>query len=341
MRPETGKAPDLAARDPAATEPQLTHDDGAAEREKVLAALDRLQYLLYADQALSLLIVPQSRDALPTLGSSGTLFRHRGILQQRLESFSQSHFLIIFGSDAPPVCQQCGASFSLRARRLQRETCMFESKTSSDTGKEQRFRYRAAALQAPVEIRVEHGTVAQEGNWTIDLGKVERAAYVDHSFGRGGLTVSNVRLDLRSNGSWRSIGLTGESRGTVIDEDTRQHRAALIATLRALAAAQPGAKVTLGAAGWADGAMFVLGLIAVASGIGIAVAGLATGISGDRLIGAAVPVTLLLLIGLVTSSSHRPWRPRALVGASELADTLERQAAGPQAQHPEGPGTTG
>ncbi|MFP1632395.1 polyphosphate kinase 2 family protein [Zhengella sp. ZM62] len=67
-----GEAPGLAGRDPAATEPHLSHDKGAAERGKLLAALDRLQYLLFADNRQSLLIVLQGLDAS---GKDGTI-RH-------------------------------------------------------------------------------------------------------------------------------------------------------------------------------------------------------------------------------------------------------------------------
>lgn len=72
FRLDPGEAPDLAARDAAERERHLTHDEGAAEREKVLAELDRLQYLLYADHGQSLLIVLQGLDAA---GKDGTI-RH-------------------------------------------------------------------------------------------------------------------------------------------------------------------------------------------------------------------------------------------------------------------------
>lgn len=72
FRLDPGEAPDLAARDAAERERHLTHDAGAAEGEKVLAELDRLQYLLYADHGRSLLIVLQGLDAA---GKDGTI-RH-------------------------------------------------------------------------------------------------------------------------------------------------------------------------------------------------------------------------------------------------------------------------
>lgn len=72
FRLDPGKAPDLAARDPSATEPHLTHDKGAAEGAGILAELDRLQYLLYANHGPSLLIVLQGLDAA---GKDGTI-RH-------------------------------------------------------------------------------------------------------------------------------------------------------------------------------------------------------------------------------------------------------------------------
>jgi hypothetical protein len=76
--------------------------------------------------------------------------------------------------------------------------------------------------------------------------------------------------------------------------------------------------------------MFAIGIAAILLGAGIFAAALASGVSTDRLIAAAMPMGLLALIGAVTAFANSPWRkppvgrPQAV---ARVIDGLARKLA--------------
>lgn len=72
LRVEPGTKPKLHKRDPASHPKKLSHENSAPSIEASIAELDRLQYLLYASNQASMLIVLQGRDGA---GKDGTI-RH-------------------------------------------------------------------------------------------------------------------------------------------------------------------------------------------------------------------------------------------------------------------------
>jgi hypothetical protein len=124
-----------------------------------------------------------------------------------------------------------------------------------------------------------------------------------------------VRLDLFRGTTRQSLGVNASSVGYAETPDARQHWAAVAAILRALAEAQPGAEVTLGPSRGPNLVMFGIGLFGLIAGGTIGAGALA----GGRFAAAAVPATLLLMIGLALVIAHWPWAPRKRRRAADLA----------------------
>lgn len=191
-----------------------------------------------------------------------------------------------------------------------------------DTDTDQRFAYRPAPLRAPVDVRVAAEDISVEGSWTLRLADVEAAAFVSQRLGDQRL----LRLDLYSGGKCYPIGYSGGAAEKPVDGDMQQHLAAIVATLRALSRARPDARIALGAVGGARWGLFAVGLVSVLSGAGIATGALASGVSGERLVAVAVPVALLLMLGVALIHGFWPWRRRTEVCPAALADTLSGAA---------------
>ena len=181
---------------------------------------------------------------------------------------------------------------------------------------EKLFSYRPAPMQQPVEIRVRPDEIAAGGQWRIRLADLDEAAFTISSRGDSRM----VRLDLYSNGSRRSLSFNGSRRAD--NENARQHLAAVIAALRAIAAARPQIRVVLGAVRGANLGMFLAGLTAILIVVGISIAVFVAGVSADRLQAGAGPIVMLTLMGAALMAFHWPWRRRRKVEPEALADLL-------------------
>lgn len=173
------------------------------------------------------------------------------------------------------------------------------------------FRYKPAALSGEVELCLDGTTLVTTGEATLDLAEVDSAFLEMRTFGDARM----VRLDLFRGETRRSIGFNASRLGYAENPDARQHWAAVVAILRALAEAQPGAEVTLGPSKGPNLVMFGIGLASTLAGSAIGAGALA----GGRFAAAALPSTLLLLIGLALVIAHWPWTPRRRRKAAELA----------------------
>ncbi|RFP85424.1 hypothetical protein DZK27_16820 [Rhodobacteraceae bacterium 63075] len=173
------------------------------------------------------------------------------------------------------------------------------------------FRYKPAALSAEVELCLDGSTLVITGEGTLDLAEVGSAFLEMRTFGDARM----VRLDLFRGDTRQSLGFNASSVGYAENPDARQHWAAVVAILRALAEAQPGAEVTLGPSKGPNLVMFGIGIVSTLAGGAIGAGALA----GGRFAAAAVPTSLLLLIGLALVIAHWPWTPRKRRKAAELA----------------------
>lgn len=182
-----------------------------------------------------------------------------------------------------------------------------------------RFTWKPALLARPDTLTLDGTTASLDGDWTLDLTTVEDAA-LDNRVLKGNRM---VRLDLFTPETRHSLGYNGSARGYANDADARTHLAACAALLAALDAAQPGKEVALGVIRGGRWGMFSVGLGALAFGLILAIAALASGIASDRLIEAAIPTLFLLLMGGILTYGNWPWRARPRVHAAALARTLD------------------
>lgn len=188
----------------------------------------------------------------------------------------------------------------------------------------QEFSYRLAPLGRAVKISVGPNRITARGLWSVDLSDLDQAAFVRARLGGNQM----IRLDLYTGNGRHSVSYNGSLAGMEANEDARQHRAAMIATLHALSRVRPEMRVALGAVQGARWGMFAVGAGAVLLGAGLLVAAVATGVSGDRLVAAATPVVLLLTLGVFLIASYGPWRDRPQIDPVDLANTLAETATG-------------
>ncbi|WP_127562267.1 hypothetical protein [Nioella ostreopsis] len=92
--------------------------------------------------------------------------------------------------------------------------------------------------------------------------------------------------------------------------------------LTELASARPGMSVQVGAGKGLEWAMFVIGVVSALLGLGILGAALASGVSTARLMGAALPILLLGLVGYFLLVAYRPWRDVPPVPVEQLIADL-------------------
>lgn len=111
------------------------------------------------------------------------------------------------------------------------------------------------------------------------------------------------------------------------DADRDEFRAASAAVLHAVEHVVPGIEVTIGTRGRMRWAYFGLGVAALAVGLGLPLAALATGVRMEKLVAGLLPSGLLLLMGLFLTAAYRPWLPAPRVPASQLAMALMSPAS--------------
>lgn len=192
----------------------------------------------------------------------------------------------------------------------------------------QEFSYRPAPVGKAVKIVVAPDRIVADAPWSLDFVDLDQVAFSRTRLGDSEM----VRLDLYTRAGCHSVSFNGGRAGMETDPHARQHRAALIAILHALSRARPDMQVTLGAVRGARRGMFAVGVGAVLLGTGLLGAAFATGVSGDRLVAAAMPVALLLTIGVFLIAGYAPWRARPTVDPALLADTLSETGGGSPAQ---------
>jgi hypothetical protein len=184
------------------------------------------------------------------------------------------------------------------------------------------FRFKPALLRSEREYTLT-GTHLSGPDWDVDLRDVTGVAYAETSV----RYVTNRSLDLDAGGQTYRISQ---------NIDTSAHAARepfsglVIATLRQLHGLHPDMQVAYGLRGGARIGMFVVGLASLAAGLGLPIAALATGISGDRLIAAALPAALLTLLGLAFGWGHRPWQVTPHVALSKLIAKLDEVSDSPE-----------
>jgi hypothetical protein len=188
---------------------------------------------------------------------------------------------------------------------------------------EERFEYKAApigkerALLVGDELARMLDSSGQELA-RVRYGEVLAARFVESRTRYG---VSR-RLDLDSGGTIFRVPMGVNAGSEPSQEPLASFYRGCAAVLTRVAQARPELEVELGESKAIRWVYFVLGLLAVALGLGLPIAALATGVAGDKVAGALIPSLLLLLIGALLTSSNRPGKPLPRVSVERLAGTL-------------------
>lgn len=188
---------------------------------------------------------------------------------------------------------------------------------------ETRWRYKPAPLSDEREVCLDGTALWIAGEGPFDLKAVDRAFLEHRAFGDSRM----LRLDLIRGDEHCSVGFNGGRRGYADNPNAQQHRAAVVAILRALAAVRPDVQVTLGPSRGPSLIMFGIGLVSFSAGVAIGGGALA----GGRIAGAAIPVVLLVLVGAALVIGNWPLAKRRKVEAAELADEIAPFGNGPGA----------
>ena len=167
----------------------------------------------------------------------------------------------------------------------------------------ERFRFRPAPLRP-----------AQD--WLIDGALIEgpSGAILLHEI--TGLRISETRVQatlLRSVQLWHSGGHTRISvnlprRAGPGHPDYDAYSALLTRIADRVARYNPEMQVEIGESRGVLLAFFLIGLVSLLFGLGIAGLAMVTGLSGDRMAAAAVPMLAMIALGLVVMQSNIPWR---------------------------------
>jgi hypothetical protein len=187
------------------------------------------------------------------------------------------------------------------------------------------FRYRPAPIAAhqridpdadPLILRDDSGAE----KWRMDWNRIDRAYYVEHPM-KG---VYMRRLDLIGGDPVKrhSVACTSPSGLPPEGSDGALYLQLVAKILDRLAAERPDFAVRLGEYGASRWVMLAIGVLSAVAGLGIFGLALATGISADRLIGAAVPTLLMAAIGVSLIWAYAPWRAHHRSPATKLAGGL-------------------
>ncbi len=185
------------------------------------------------------------------------------------------------------------------------------------------YTWKPAALGRPTVCKVSAKRMAYGDDWQVDFDDVTAAAFSSQVIGHSRF----IRLDLWAAGKMRSLSYAASAKGWQADPDARVFLGLARDVLRRLADIRPDLEVTLGWRGGPRAAMFVVGLASLIGGVGIFIAALATGVSGERLIGAAVPMLFLVGLGAMVSYSYSPWRKPATANPGAVATMIDGMIA--------------
>ncbi len=189
------------------------------------------------------------------------------------------------------------------------------------------FEYKTAPFGSVRRLIVEAGEArltdeAGELLERMPFDRVRSVRYVDTHV-RG---MNLRRIDLLAGEDRLRLPLNASSGTAGSEEPLATFYLAASALLRALSEARPELELELGESSRARAWMFAVGVLSILMGIGIPGLALATGVSSDKLIGAAIPMLLLLLFGVVVARGNRPWAPLPRILCGPMADVLTTHA---------------
>lgn len=191
------------------------------------------------------------------------------------------------------------------------------------------FTFKPALLRAPVRHALTQAALILHDS---DGAQVDRLAWEAITGGafvemRAQGAFRMRRLDLFHPGGTLSLSCTAPDGDLSPGTDAGKHWALMIAVLERLATEDRGIRFNIGEYGRGRVAMFGVGLFSALTAVGLGIVMLATGVSVDKMTGAALPLVLMLGFGGVLMSKHAPWRPPPAFEAGALAQVLAAMLA--------------
>ena len=147
-------------------------------------------------------------------------------------------------------------------------------------------------------------TCQGDDGWSLPLDKVQTANFVQHRMGDQLMW----RLDLGDGENLFRIATSFPHSTRSESEDCAAFVALCQRLSEVLSEKDPDFRIGYGEYGKARIAMFAIGVVATLAGIGIMIAALLSGISGDRLLGGGIAMGVLVIFGLVLARGYSPWR---------------------------------
>lgn len=160
--------------------------------------------------------------------------------------------------------------------------------------------------------------------WDLPLTDVFGAGFV--SYKAHGRMI--WRLDLMSGNDTRHINVNLPASDAHMDESFIAFLDLATALVAVFEEVAPDLQVGFGEHGWSRKAMFSVGVVSALAGTGILVAALMSGISTDRMAGAAVPLIGLAVLGGLLIRSNHPWKAPPKVAFGLLPQLLFYLAGG-------------
>lgn len=182
----------------------------------------------------------------------------------------------------------------------------------------ERFSFRPAPLRPEVTYRLEP-EVLHGPHGALALSDVSGATLVDHVF-RG---QRMRRLDLYTGRRVMRVGLTCDAALPVTDTCRAAHHALCHALAQHMAETKPDVPVTIGETGGARWIMFGIGVAALLLGLGILIGAVVSGISGDHMAAAALPMLMLAGLGIVLIQGNAPWKKQPTLPAGLLPAMID------------------
>ena len=181
------------------------------------------------------------------------------------------------------------------------------------------YHFKPAPLRGLETFRITDDLLQQDGGWSLPFTQITHAAFLQHRM-KG--TVMR-RFDLWQGDKRHSLSWSGPAGGWITDSEAFAFLDLCGAIAQQMDTAQPGFQITWGEYGRSRRTLFLIGLASLLGGVGIFAVALATGVSGARLISAAIPMGLLALIGGTMTLGYGPWRKPPQLNASGLPPVLE------------------
>ncbi|MGH1416571.1 MAG: hypothetical protein ACRBB0_23985 [Pelagimonas sp.] len=179
------------------------------------------------------------------------------------------------------------------------------------------FSFRPAPLRGVTDWQLSGHTLTGP-NGDCDLTTVIALRWADRHYGDSHFT----ELEMTSADQTTQIALNIGAKADANDPDRTTHLALCTSIVQILAAQNPDIPVRLGTRKGAQWAMFLVGLISIATAFGLVIAMVATGVTSERMTAVAVPVLFLLALGFFVVQANKPWRSLPSVSVKHFQTVL-------------------